>query len=197
MTRGSYPIERIRAHLLRQRITSACRLIWTRHADNPLATRLTRSRFCDGKTSTVLYAAQSFETAFIEVIVRDRFVLKGRRDIPYGELALRTWLRLATRSDEMLNLLDLRGTGCVDIGAPTDTIHARNQAAGRALAAAIHSQHASVDGLVYPSRLTGADCFAVFARASSKLEVVEQGPVAVHDGLPDVLQQHNLGLIVE
>lgn len=197
MSGGSYPEERIRARLFRHEITSAYRLLWTRHVTKPLATRATPSRFCDGHTSAVLYAAQSFETAFIEVIVRDRFILKGRQEIPYGELSSRSWLRLATRKGEAPALLDLRGTGCVDIGAPTDAVRARNHAAGRALAAAIHDQHPEVDGFAYPSRLTGADCFAIFTRGTAKLVVIDQGFVVTHDGLPDVLQQHNLGLLDE
>lgn len=197
MSGSFYLKERIKPRLLRHGITSAYRLLWTRHVSKPLATRATPSRFCDGHTSAVLYAARGFETAFIEAIVRDRFVQKGRRTISYGELSLRSWIRLATRRSDELTLLDLRGSGCIDIGAPTDAVHSRNHAAGRALAAAIHNQHSEIDGFIYPSRLTGADCFAIFTRASGKLTVIDRGPVATHDGLPDVLQQHNLTLLAD
>lgn len=175
-------------------LSSAYRLLWTQHLRRPLEARPTSSRFCDGTANPVLYAAQSFETAFLEVVVRDRFTQKTGRIIPYGELTARAWVRLATRKDMPVRLLDLRGSGCVDIGAPTDAVHARNQAAGRSLAAAIFRQFPDVDGFCYPSRLTGADCFAIFARASAKLQVIGQGALVAHDGLPDILLQHGIQL---
>jgi hypothetical protein len=37
----------------------------------------------------------------------------------------RGYARISTQPDRELNLLDLRDTGCVDIGAPTDAVRAR------------------------------------------------------------------------
>ena len=56
-----------------------------------------------------------------------------------------------------LNLVDLSGTGALDLGAPTDAAHARNHAAGRALARALYDQHAGM-GRTDPVRLRS--CFS-------------------------------------
>lgn len=96
----------------------------------------------------------------------------------------------------MLTLLDLRGDGCARVGASTDAVHARNHAAGRAFARAIHDAHADADGLLYGSRLTGEDVYAVFGRGIGKLTVSETGKLAVdHPELPDVLGRHGIGLV--
>jgi hypothetical protein len=55
-------------------------------------------------------------------------------------------------------MVDLRESGCLVLGAPTDAAHARNQAAGRALCRALNEQHPDIDGIRYQSRLTGGDC---------------------------------------
>jgi hypothetical protein len=44
-------------------------------------------------------------------------------------------------------MVDLRESGCLILGAPTDAAHARNQAAGRALGRALYEQHADIDGI--------------------------------------------------
>ena len=83
------------------------------------------------------------------------------------------------------------------IGAQTDTVNARNHAAGRAFGKAIHSGHEDIDGLVYVSRLTGADVYAVFDRAVGKLELAASGLLPDHPKLPDVLEKHGIGLVLE
>jgi RES domain len=192
-----YPKPRVEARTVPCELSSVYRIVWNRHAGAPLRMRKALSRFCDGRNYAVLYAAQSFETAFIEVVVRDRFVQKGQRSIPYGELSARSWIRLSTKAAHNLAMLDLRGPGCVDLGAPTDAIRARNHAAGRALGAAIYQQHRVIDGFIYPSRLTGADCFVIFDRAAPKLNAIESGALVDHDALPDILQLHAIGLEVD
>ena len=68
----------------------------------------------------VLYAAVSFETCVIETLVRDRFARRSQRELPLTAILVRAWSHIATRPECMLNLLDLRGSGCLEIGAPTD-----------------------------------------------------------------------------
>jgi hypothetical protein len=76
--------------------------------------------------------------------VRDRLVQRDRRLVPFGDIAARGWVEFARRrSGEMV---DLRESRCLGLGAPTDTAHARNQAAGRALGRALYEQHADIDG---------------------------------------------------
>ena len=95
-----------------------------------------------------------------------------------------------------LNLLDLRKGGCVRLGAPTDTVNARNHAAGRALARAIYSEHKDVDGLLFSSRLTGDDVYAVFDRGIAKLDAAETGMLPEHPELTDVLSNYSINLIM-
>ncbi len=94
-----------------------------------------------------------------------------------------------------LTLVDLRGDGCTRIGAPTDTVKARDHAAGRAFAKAIHTDHVDVDGIVYASRLTGEDVYAVFDRSTGKLASAETGLLEHHPELPDILKRYGIGLL--
>lgn len=190
MTDRPFAKARIEARTLVSKLSSAYRIVWTKHAATPLAVRPAPSRFCDGFSYGVLYAAESFETAFIEVVMRDRFVRKTERIVPYGELSLRSVVSLSTKPDHPLSLLDLRNAGCVDIGAPTDAVRARNHSAGRALGLAIYKHHPRIDGLIYPSRLAGADCFVVFDRGLSKLADFTSA-FQSSGGLPDLSIRRN------
>jgi hypothetical protein len=197
VTDGSYPKAQVEARTIVSELDTANRIIWSKQAATPLGVHPALSRFCDGQSYAVLYAAESFETAFIEVVIRDRFVRKAERIVPFGELSLRSLVFLSTRPGQHLSLLDLRDTGCVDIGAPTDAIRARNQSAGRTLGSTIYRQHLHIDGLIYPSRLTGADCFVVFDRAISKLSAKDVAPILSQDALPDILDRHSVRLLAE
>ena len=96
----------------------------------------------------------------------------------------------------VLTLLDLRGDGCTRIGAPTDVVQARNHAARRAFGKAIHAEHEDVDGLLYASRLTGEDAYAVYDRGVGKLVVGESGRLGEHLALPSVLERYGIGLVL-
>ena len=128
-----YPRERVEAVVQPLNGTAACRLLWKQYLSDPLAVHRAPSRFCDGRSYGVLYAALEFETAFIEVVVRDHFVQRSRRILPLDDVQQRGWVEFDTPRDSPLLLLDLRESGCVKLGIPTDAVHARNQAAGRAL----------------------------------------------------------------
>ena len=138
-----------------------------------------------------------FATAFIETVVRDRFMRRRRREIGLVEVTERAWVRIEAKPATRLMLLDLRRDGCALIGVPTDTVNARNHAAGRAFGKAVHAEHANVDGLLYASRLTGADVYAVFDRGIGKLEASESGMLPDHPELPDVLDKHRVDLVLE
>jgi hypothetical protein len=81
------------------------------------------------------------------------------------------------------------------LGAPTDVVRARHQTAGRAFARAIYTQHRDVDGLLYSSRLTGVDCYAVFDRALPRLRELDQGELRHYPGLPDILDKYDIRLV--
>ena len=191
-----YPRNRIESALLKGSLPASCRIMPARYQASPLGSRPADSRFCSRDASyTVLYASPDFATAFAETVVRDRFTRRRNRIVGLKEITGRIWALISAQSGSELTLLDLRGDGCTRIGAPSDAVHARNHAAGRALARAIHAEHVEIDGLVYVSRLTGEDIYAVFNRGLSKVEATESGMLVDHPQLPEVLARHGIGLV--
>jgi hypothetical protein len=187
-----YPRGRVEAVLRPLALASAHRIVLKPNLSSPLAVYPSKSRFCDGRTYAVLYGANDFATAFIEVVVRDRLVQRDRRVVPFRDIAARGWVEFALTGDEPLKMVDLRESGCVILGAPTDAARARNQAAGRALSRALYEQHSDIDGIWYQSRLTGEDCLAIFDRALKRLKPVKTGQLEQHPKLPDVLRTHSV-----
>ena len=191
-----YPRDRIASALLRSGFPDGYRIMPARHAAKPLGTVPADSRFCSRAGGyTVLYTSPDFATAFVETVVRDRFTHRRERRVALREVTDRAWARISTQPEAELMLLDLRGDGCTRIGAPTDTVRARNHAAGRAVAKAIHVAHPDIDGLVYVSRLTEEEIYAVFDRGMTKLEVTGTGLLGDHPDLPDVLKRHGIELV--
>ena len=191
-----YPRNRIASVSLRSELHDGYRIMPARHVGNPLGTTPADSRFCSRSSGyTVLYASPDFATAFIETVVRDRFTHRRDRPVALKEVTKRAWAHISTRSEAELMLLDLRRDGCTRIGAPTDTVRAKNHAAGRAFARAIHAEHPDIDGLVYMSRLTEEEVYAVFDRGMDKLEATGARPLAEHPDLPDVLRRHGIQLV--
>lgn len=154
------------------------------------------SRFCSRTDAyAVLYASADFATAFIETVVRDRFTHRRERQVALREVTERVWARISTKPQSELALLDLRGDGCTRIGAPTDAVHARNHAAGRAFAKAVHTAHPDIDGMVYVSRLTNEEVYAVFDRGITKLHPTGTGMLTDHPDLPEILERHGIELV--
>jgi len=189
-----YPRERIEARLTYVAIASAHRVFAASRM--PLSVQPSPSRFCDGTSGyAVLYAALTFETCIAESLIRDRFVRRARRELPLAAVLIRAHARIATQPNEELLLLDLRDSGCLDIGAPTDAARARHFAAGQALARAVYIEHLDVDGVIYASRLTGDDCIAVFDRAIHKFSVLDACALKDHPQLPVLLEQSGIQLV--
>jgi len=162
----------------------------------PLQMHSAPSRFCDGTSGfAVIYAALSFETCVVETLVRDRFTHRLKRELPLAAVLARGYSRISTQPDQELNLLDLRDTGCVDIGVPTDAVRARHFAAGQALGRTVYEEHRQVEGFIYASRLTGDNCIAVFDRAVGKLRVVEACELKDAEELPSVLERNKVVLL--
>lgn len=196
MSRAGYPRKLIEPLLLTSGFPESYRIIPARYLDSPLGTGAADSRFASRKAGyAVLYASPDFATAFVETVVRDRLTRRRERVVDLKEITLRAWVRLSARPGTVLTLLDLRGDGCTRIGAPTDVVHARNHAAGRAFGGTIHAEHGDIDGLVHVSRLTGEDVVAVFDRGLGKLASTGSGMLKDHPELPDVLGRHGIGLV--
>src|SRR3546814_6541619 len=69
-----------------------------------------------------------------------------------------------------LKLLDLRTSGASRLGIPTDAVRGRAQQAGRKFSKQLYDR-TDFDGIAYMSRITNAECFAIYDRAvTSKLD---------------------------
>ena len=198
MTDAGYTRAQIERVLLKSTLPACCRIVPRRHLATPLGTAPADSRFCakvDG--FTLLYAAPDFATAFVEVVVRDRFTHKRTRRIRLVEITERAWATISAKGRAKLSFLDLRGDGCLRFGAPTDAVRARQHAEGQALGRTLYFGHEDIDGLIFPSRLTGADVYAVFDRATAKLEARQTDALSEHPELVQVLSRHGIGLIAD
>lgn len=148
-----YPPRLIEPLLVSVEFPESYRIMPRSYLHSPLGTSVSDSRFASHTAGyTILYAGADFETAFIETVVRDRFVGRKHRQVALKEVTARIWVRARGRTGEATTLLDLGGDGCTRIGAPTDVVQARNHAAGRAFGRALHDEHQEVDGLVYARR---------------------------------------------
>ena len=196
MSGADYPRERVESVLLKVRLPDCFRIMPGLHLASPLGTSPADSRFCSRDSGyTILYASPDFATAFIETVVRDRFARRRGRKIALKEVTERGWVRISMQMETELTVLDRRGDGCARLGVATDTVHARNHAAGRALGKAIHQWHLDVEGMTYVSRLTGEDVYAVFDRGLGKLVAAETGMLMEHPDLPSVLERHAIALM--
>jgi hypothetical protein len=91
-----YPRERVKEVLQPLSLATAHRIVLKPYLSDPLIARTSKSRFCDGRTYAVLYAAGDFATAFAEVVVRDRLVQRDRRLVPFGDIAARGWVEFTS-----------------------------------------------------------------------------------------------------
>lgn len=195
MTGPVYPLERVDKVLVRKELPSSCRVFPIEHAGTPLGTGPGDSRFCAQSSGfTVLYAAPDFTTAFFEAVIRDRFTRMRRRRLHFTEVTELAWTDISTDSGRTLSLIDLRHDGCLRIGAPTDTVRARSHTAGRAFGKAIYAEHPHIDGLLFSSRLTSKDVYAIFDRATAALTATRPRALEHHPELESVLLHHEIEL---
>ena len=146
MSVARYPRDRIESVLLRAKIPESYRIMPGRYRATPLGSSPADSRFCSQSAGyTVLYASPDFATAFIETVVRDRFMRRRDRNVTLKEITEPVWAFVSARPGSSLALLDLRGDGCARISAPMDAVHTRSHAAGCALPRAIHAEPCAPD----------------------------------------------------
>lgn len=132
----------------------------------PLGTGPGSSRFSSPSGAyCVLYGARTLKAAVAEAILRDRFADDPSipRVIDISEIETYAITEISTK--EALPVLDLRKDGGFRLGIQTDTTGARAHRKGQAFAEQLHRDFPAIDGILYPSRLTGCDCVAVFDRA--------------------------------
>lgn len=142
---------------------SYLRIMPVAHMSTPLGMGFGQSRFSSPDRSfRLLYAAYDLATAIAETIVRDRF--EGVDERVLDESEIEDWAIAEVTATDPLVLVDLRTTGLLRLGVSTDAARAKQHREGQTLSEAIHERYA-VDGLLYSSRLTAANCVAVYDRA--------------------------------
>lgn len=166
---------------------------------DPLGIGKAPSRFSDPRRRKpanrfgVLYLGSSLKVCFVEAILRDQ--ADGRTGdvlLDEGELRARTFATL--KVDAALTLIDLRGDGPLRMGVPSDVARGARQTLARKWSLAFHDHAASVDGIIYPSRLNGETNLAIYDRAIRKLSVRASAPLIDDPSLAAVLRDLKIGL---
>lgn len=139
------------------------RVFPAQHSATPLGCAPGWSRFgASDKSFSVIYAARNFATAIAEGVIRDRFEGLSERRLHLSELHGHVVGRLQTLAP--LRVVDLRKGGCLKLGISTDIAGAKAFDLAQAFSHEVYS-HAEIDGILYPSRLTGENCVAIYERA--------------------------------
>ena len=139
------------------------RVIPSAHQATPLGFAPAVSRFGGTKKNfSVLYAARNLATALAETVIRDRYEGLGDRRLFATELADRSAVQLDTIKP--LRLVDLRKVGCLKLGVSTDIAGAKCFDEAQHFADHVYKD-ATIDGIIYASRLTSENCVVVFDRA--------------------------------
>jgi hypothetical protein len=148
---------------VRMDVTGYLRIIEAKHRARPTGMGYGATRFSSPTDSfTVLYAAQDLPTALAEKVIRDRFQGKKRRALLGADIEEQVVASLVAKAP--LTLLDLRTSGATRLGVPTDAVRGRAQQAGRKFSQQLYDG-TDFDGIVYMSRITNAECVAVYDRA--------------------------------
>lgn len=94
-----------------------------------------------------------------------------------------------------LRLVDLRHGGCLKLGISTDIAGAKCFDEAQAFSDLVYKE-ASIDGILYPSRLTARSCIAVFDRAiTSHMKASGVAPLITVGELTKTLAELNVQLI--
>jgi hypothetical protein len=166
---------------------------------DPLGFGFTPSRFSDPRKNPALrfgvyYLGCSFETAFLETIVRDR-----RNGNP-GVLALSAadlddYVHVPVTMTRPVNVIDLRGGQAVALGVPTNTIRASTHSLGQRASLAAYLRADSPDGLWYPSRLNGGENLAIYDRAIGALSAGPRRKLSACVELGSILDTYRVALV--
>lgn len=145
------------------RPTAYLRVLPKVHAATPLGMGFGQTRFSPPDNSfRLVYIARDIATAIAETVIRDRFEGRARRILDVTEVD--DWSFSEVSATAPLTALDLRTTGLLKLGVSTNAARAKRHATGRRLSKALYDRFA-IDGILYGSRLTSAECVAVYDRA--------------------------------
>ena len=161
----------------------------------PLGCAAGHSRFGGtDKSFAVLYAAYDLATALAEVLVRDRFEGLEARRLFAAELA--DWAAVQIHTVRPLRLLDLRKGGCLKLGVSTDIAGAKCHHEAQQFSDLVYKD-ATIDGILYASRLTAKNCVAIFDRATtSHLTQSSIAPLIQLADVGEALKKLNIQLIL-
>lgn len=144
-------------------VTGYLRIMEAAHRATPIGMGYGKTRFASPTDSfKLLYVAQDLPTALAESVIRDRF--QGRQQRELLEEDVEQLVTASTVSLAPLKLLDLRTSGASRLGVPTNAVRGRAQHSGRRFSAELYDA-TDVDGIVYMSRITNAECVAIYDRA--------------------------------
>ena len=144
-----------------------------------------------GRMFQLVYLAHDLATAIAETIIRDRF--EGASDRVLDEAEFEEWAIAEVTSLAPLTVLDLRTTGLLRLGVSTDAARGKAHREGQELSETIYGAYA-IDAILYASRLTAANCLAVYDRAVVNLKSTAAVPLLRHSGLVAAL--NSLGVTI-
>ena len=176
------------------RPTAYLRVMPKAHAATPLGMGFGQTRFAAPDNSfRLVYIARNLATSIAETVVRDRFEGKVKRILDVTEID--DWAVAEVSATDPLTVIDLRTTGLLKLGISTDAARAKRQDTGRRLSKALYDRFA-VDGVLYSSRLTSAECVAVYDRAvTAKLRSTKAVSLSRHRQLVDALKSINVSVL--
>ncbi len=159
---------------------------------NPFGYGKTRSRFSDPRRRVpknrfgILYLGQTLKVCFLEAVLRDRRNgIIGDYLIAENELRTRRYVLIEPAAP--LDLVDLRGDGCVRMGVPSDVPRGANQALAQRWSLAFYQHPSEPDGIIYPSRLNEDTNLAIYDRAIIKLREIRNTALINAPGFAEVL----------
>ncbi|WP_371349239.1 RES family NAD+ phosphorylase [Ancylobacter sp. IITR112] len=173
------------------RPSSYLRVLPKVHAATPLGMGFGQTRFsAPDNTFRLVYIARDITTAIAETIIRDRFEGRAKRVLDITEVD--AWAFSEVSATNPLTVLDLRTTGLLKLGVSTNAARAKSHATGRRLSKALYDRFA-IDGILYTSRLTSAECVAVYDRAvPAKLTSTPAADLVRNPYLIDALRSLNV-----
>jgi hypothetical protein len=141
----------------------------------------------------VVYLAEDLETAFLEAVVRERYVgVPGELVLALDEIRSKEVALVATRGP--LRLLDLTGTSYVRLRLPRAALEGNDHLPSQTISAALHAHPEAPDGILYPSRFGGGRTsnIAVYDRAVARLRCVARVRLERMRGLAAIRRKHRI-----
>ncbi len=145
-------------------VTGYLRVMDAAHRATPTGMGYGKTRFASPTDSfKLLYVAQDLQTALAEAVIRDRYQGKQKRELVEEDIEQSVIASMVSLAP--LKLLDLRTSGASRLGVPTNAVRGRAQQSGRRFSQELYDT-TDFDGIVYMSRITNAECVAIYDRAA-------------------------------